>query len=222
MEPDTLMRVALDEDNVDGWLPRAVDCLEAGGTVALPTETFYGLAVDAADEAAVERLHRLKGHRERRAILVLAGCTSQVERLGDPAVLAPLEPLLSEFWPGPLTVVLPLRSGASLAACPAGTMAVRVPGHAVPRSLAEALGRPITGTSANPAGQPPAGVADEVSRYFAGGVDLLLDAGTCRAPQPSTLVDFTCEPPLLLRSGTVPAELLEAALGRPLQRDHGR
>jgi L-threonylcarbamoyladenylate synthase len=153
-----------------GWAPRAADCLAAGGIVALPTETFYGLAVDPASAAAVRRLLALKGYRPPSPVLLLAGSVQQVEDLCRWSDVRGAAELAQEFWPGPLTLVLPLRAGRRLAACPGGSMAVRVPHHPVARELAGRFGGPISGTSANPAGERPSRTAEEVCRYFPRGL----------------------------------------------------
>lgn len=192
-------------------LDRAAGLLCSGGLVALPTETFYGLAVDPRSEPAVRRLLGLKGYGKERSILLLAADREQVSSLArldeEPGALR----LAEAFWPGPLTLVLPLRRG--LPACPGGTVAVRIPGQAAARRLAAAVGHAVTGTSANRRGQPPASTAAEVVGGLGTAVDLVLDGGRTPGGAPSTLVEPSGAHPVLLRAGRIPAGDLEDVLG---------
>jgi len=197
-----------------GWLPAARDSLRAGGIVGVATETYYGLAADPADAGAVSRLLALKGHPAGRPILLLAAGVEQVAALCDIDAAPGAACLAAAFWPGPLTLVLPLRPGRTLPACPSGTVALRVPGLAVPRSLAAALGSPITGTSANPAGAAPPVTARQVADYFPVGLAMILDCGPAPGEEPSTLLDLSGAGPRLLRAGRVTRQALEAKLGR--------
>ena len=156
-------------------LPVAVaavrEALARHGVIALPTETFYGLAVDPRDAAAVARVFALKGREAGKALLVVAASVAQVGELAD--LDASRAAALAGAWPAPLTVVLPVRR--PLAAV-GGTVAVRVPEHALLRSLLARVG-PLTATSANRSGAPPATTAGEVAAALADEVDLLLDGG---------------------------------------------
>lgn len=169
--------------------------LDEHGVVALPTETFYGLAVRPDDWVAVERLLVLKGRPAEKALPLIAADFAQVEAL---VWVSPVwRRRLRGIWPAPLSIVAPLRR--PLAAC-GETAAVRVPDHALLRSLLDLVG-PLTATSANPAGGPPASTADEVAGTLGDGLALLLDGGATRGGQPSTLVDIAVDPPKLLRPG---------------------
>ena len=189
-------------------LEAALAVLRAGGVLAIPTETFYGLAVDASQPEAVSKLNRLKVKGENEPALLLAADRAQVDQVTVDA--PPSLTLLAEaFWPGPLTLVLPAAS--SLPTRVTGgrnTVAVRVPGLALPRILARQLGHPITGVSANLHGVPPLRSAADVAAMFPGGIDLLLDSGATPGGAPSTLIDLTGEHPVLLRNGIVRAAAL--------------
>ncbi len=213
MEPTTPVSVAVGGDAADGWLSRAVACLGSDGIVALPTETFYGLAANAGSVTAVRRVLSLKGYQEMRPVLVLAGSTRQVEQLCLWGPLAGAAGLAAAFWPGPLTLILPLRPGRTLAAGPGGTVAIRVPGHPVPRRLAQAFGGLLTGTSANRPGEPAGRSAAEVGHCFPRGLELILDGGYSAGEQPSTLLDLSSVRPVLVRAGAVSAEQLASVLG---------
>jgi L-threonylcarbamoyladenylate synthase len=169
--------------------------LRAHGVIALPTETFYGLAVDPYDAAAVERVFALKGRSTEQALPVLCGTMAQVEEL----VVVPerWRSALAEAWPAPLTVVLPL--GRPLPAATA-TLAVRIPAHDLLRALLVEVG-PLTGTSANRSGAPALDEPEAVRTAFGDGLALLLAGGRTAGGQASTIVDMACEPPRVLRSG---------------------
>jgi L-threonylcarbamoyladenylate synthase len=183
-------------------LPVAVaavrEALARHGVIALPTETFYGLAVDPRDAAAVARVFALKGREAGKALLVVAASVAQVGELAD--LDASRAAALAGAWPAPLTVVLPVRR--PLAAV-GGTVAVRVPEHALLRSLLARVG-PLTATSANRSGAPPATTAGEVAAALADEVDLLLDGGPTPGGLPSTLIEWTGERPYVLRPGAFP------------------
>ena len=167
----------------------------AHGVVALPTETYYGLAVDPGDVEAVARVFAVKGRGAGKALLVVAASLEQLEAL----VVVPgrLRPLLTAVWPAPLTVVLPLRRAL---AASEGTLAVRVPDHPLLCALLARVG-PLTATSANRSGSAPAATADAVERDLGGGVDLLLDGGATPGGLPSTLLDASGDELRLLRRG---------------------
>jgi L-threonylcarbamoyladenylate synthase len=181
----------------------AVAALRAGGVVALPTETFYGLAVDSSQGEAVAQLNRLKSKDSGSPVLLLAADMDQVRSVSS-AQGPSFAVLARAFWPGPLTLVLPAARGLSSRITAGGqTVAVRVPGIALPRMLAAVLGNPITGVSANLHEQTPPRSAREVAESFPEGLDLLLDGGPTPGGGPSTLVDLTTAKPRILRAGIV-------------------
>ena len=184
----------------ESHLPAAVDgvraALAGGGIVALPTETFYGLAVRPDDEAAVRRVFALKGRPAERALLVVAASVAQLA----PWVRIPSRwrTRLAAAWPAPVTVVLPSASAA--AAAGAATLAVRVPAHRLLRELLADVG-PLTATSANASGAPPCARPADVARALGPGLALLLDGGETPGGAATTLLDLTVDPPLVLRAG---------------------
>lgn len=187
----------------------AVSVLKSGGVVALPTETYYGLAVDPFSESAVQRLFRLKKRPQENPILLLLG--SQ-EMLAQVVVEIPLwaKRLMEHFWPGPLTLVFKARRDlpASLTAG-TDTVAVRLSSHPLPTRLSQAFSKPITGTSANLSGGPPATSAEEIKRVFPE-VDLILDGGESPGGLPSTIVSVAEFPPRLIRPGKIPWEKIQS------------
>jgi L-threonylcarbamoyladenylate synthase len=215
MEAPRSFRLSSAADGDAGAYAVAVAALRLGSVVALPTDTFYGLAVDPRDPEAIARLLALKGYPPGRAVLLLAASTDQVRDVANCGGGVELERLIP-IWPAPLTLILPLRQGLALTGCPAGSVAVRVPSAEAPRRLAAELGFPVTGTSANPAGAPEAVTAPEVRRYFGADVAVLLDGGQTPGGTPSTLLDLSGPEPVLRRPGGVSREAIERALGRAI------
>jgi L-threonylcarbamoyladenylate synthase len=195
-------RVAVDASVPDAAaIALAVEALRAGGIVAYPTDTLYGLAVDPRDDRAVERLFTLKGRDARVAVPLVASDLEQARQAGE---LGPRESRVADaFWPGPLSIVVPARDSIARSALGGGqTIALRVPAHAVARQLAAQLGFCVTATSANAAGQPPAAAAAAVAIALPG-VDLLLDGGDAPGGAPSTIIAFDHDGPVLLRAGAI-------------------
>ena len=188
----------------------ALAVLREGGIVAYPTETFYGLAVDARSRAACDRLFALKGRPPEKALPCIVSGVPQLEEvarsLGKAALL-----LARRFWPGPLTLVVEARPGLA-ASSPEGGIAVRASGVRLARELAQGLGAPVTATSANRSGSRPATTAEEALSELGSELDLLLDGGPCPGGLPSTIVDVREIPPRLVREGRVPFVAVERAL----------
>jgi len=185
-----------------------------GGVVALPTDTLYGLAADPFDAAAVARVFAVKGRDAARALPLVAADRRQVE-----ALLAPLGAtaarLADHFWPGPLTLVVAAPPAlAKDVTGGTGAVAVRVPDDAVARAICAACGRPVTATSANRTGEPPASDPDDVERALGGVIDLLIDTGPTRGGPPSTIVDVTGDRPQLVRAGAIDWNEVQAWLRR--------
>jgi len=178
---------------------RAVtDVVRRGGVVLLPTETYYGLAADPRDPAAVKRVYEMKARPDRLPLSVLCSDWEQLEALVE--VPCSHRVRLSRTWPGPLTVVL--RCLEDLPAAPDGTLAVRIPGHAMLRTVLYRSG-PVTGTSANRHGEaPPTEVASALASLVEA-PDLVLDGGTTDGDRPSTVVDLSRGEPRVLREGAV-------------------
>ncbi len=196
----------------DAARAEAVNLLRRGGIVAVPTDTVYGIAADMALPDAIERLFAAKRRPPEKAVAVLLADASQAEALG---VMSPAARVLGErFWPGGLTLVLPVRSGVHLPRVLAGgaqTIGVRVPDHPVPRALAAILG-PLPTTSANVSGEPDARDAQEIAGRLGEALALVIDGGPIRGGLASTVVDCTGERPVVRRLGAIP----EAEIARAL------
>jgi L-threonylcarbamoyladenylate synthase len=206
-----------------GRVAEAAACLAAGGLVAFPTETVYGLGALAGDPAAVARVFAAKG---RPAFNPLIAHVADAEAALRLAALPPEgERLAAAFWPGPLTLVGPRRPGGDvcdLAAAGLATVAVRVPAHPLARALLAAAGRPVAAPSANPSGRLSPTTAAHALDGLAGRIDGVLDGGACPVGVESTILGWAQDgAPVLLRPGGLPVEALEAALGRPIGRPRG-
>jgi L-threonylcarbamoyladenylate synthase len=185
-------------------LAAAARVLAAGGLVAFPTETFYGLGASALDPAAVARVFQAKGRPGDKPLLVLVATLAMARALARewPAAAARLA---DRHWPGPLTLVVAARADLPAAlTAGTGTVGVRLPGHPVARALVRAAGVPLTAPSANRHGAPPPRTAAEVVAGLGGAVDLVLDAGPTAGGAPSTVLDVTGDRPRVLRPGAVP------------------
>ena len=197
-------RVFVGDDPESGGIRLAAGVLTGGGIVAYPTDTLYGLGVDPRRPDAVARLCRLKGRAAAAGMPLIAAGLRQVEScLGD---LPPLgRRLAAQLWPGPLTLVFDPTMPPVLGVHAAdGSLAVRVPGCAVARRLADAGGQPVTATSANRGGAAPAATGAEVASALDAAVDLILEQSEPLVGAASTIVDVRGRRPTLIRAGAVP------------------
>ena len=195
-------------------LTLAAEVIRAGGLVAFPTETVYGLGADALSEAAVARIFEAKERPRGNPLIVhVADATALDEvavRVTDRA-----REVVASFWPGPLTLVLDRAAAVPLITTGGlDTVAVRVPAHPVAQGLIRAAGRPLAAPSANRSGRPSPTRAPHVLEDLGGRIELILDGGSTSVGLESTVLDMTTEPPTLLRPGGVTLEQLEAHLGR--------
>lgn len=197
-------------------IDRAAALLRQGALVAFPTETVYGLGGDAASDIAVARIFEAKGRPRFNPLIAHVTDLAAAERLAwfDDRARA----LAAAFWPGALTLVLPLRADAGLSplvTADLSTVAVRVPAHPVARALLAAFGGPVAAPSANPSGRVSPTRADHVTAGLAGRIAAVVDGGPCEVGVESTILGLD-GPPVLLRPGGIPAEALERVLGLPL------
>ncbi len=194
----------------------AVEALRIGGLVAYPTDTLYGIGADALNEAAVERVFEAKGRPQGMPLPLLIGEQEQLSMLTE--VVSDIAWKLAEaFWPGGLTLVIPVGHGVpALVTARGWKVAVRLPDHPIPRELARQLGRPITGTSANRSGGPEPTTAEEVRKQLGNAVDMVLEGGPNPTGRSSTVVDITGEHPRVLRQGAVSIEALQRVYDGPI------
>lgn len=203
--------------DLDG-LDHAAQQLRAGQLVAMPTETVYGLAGDARDDMAVARIFQAKGRPRFNPLIVHV---EGVEQAADFADLSPMaRDLAARFWPGPLTLVLPLRAAAGLSALVTAdlpSVAIRVPAHPVARALLAAFGGPLAAPSANPSGRISPTTAQHVADGLGGRIAAILDGGPCAVGVESAILSLLEDTPRLLRQGGVVQEEIETALGQRVQ-----
>ena len=182
---------------------RAAQIIRAGGIVAFPTESFYGLAVDAADDAAIRRLFDIKKRSRDQPVLILIPNVEVIDRYVV-KITSTARKLMTRFWPGGLTLVFRAAASVSpLLTAGTGRIGIRWSSHRLATELAHAVGRPITGTSANLSGQPGCISASAVSGMLPGRLDFILDGGETEGGTGSTILDVTVDPPVILREGLV-------------------
>jgi L-threonylcarbamoyladenylate synthase len=192
-----------------------VRVLEAGGVVAIATESYFGLLADVASPKALDALFSLKPRGSDKAVgLILPWPEAWSSLIGD--IPPGAHALAAALWPGPLSIALPAAPAVDARLAPGGTIAVRDPGPCPARALVRAFGRPLTATSANQPGSPPAMRDAEVTAAFGEGIRdgrLVVVAGEAPGGEPSTLVVVEARAVRLLRPGAVPASALADVLG---------
>ncbi len=191
-------------------IPQALAVLQQGGLVAFPTDTVYGLAAATYSRAAVERLFEAKTREAAKAIAVLVGQIEHLRQL-TPGMPEAARILAERFWPGALTLVVPKSPKLPENLSPYPTIGVRMPDHAFAVALLRRVG-PLATTSANLSGQANPLTAQDVLDQLGGRIDLILDGGPCPGGKPSTVVDCTQEPPVVLREGAISPVEIHAAL----------
>jgi len=198
----------------DAAIADAARMLRDGGLVAFPTETVYGLGADATNGRAVARVFEAKGRPSFNPLIVHVRDVTEAETYA--VFNAAARTLARGFWPGPLTLVLPRRRDcrlSELVSAGLDTVALRVPSHPIAQKLLAAAGCPIAAPSANASGKITATTAAHVAQSLGDRVDLILDGGGTRFGLESTVIGFDGGQPLLLRSGAIPREPVEAAIG---------
>lgn len=182
---------------------RAAAVIRGGGIVAYPTETYYGLGVNPFDSDALKRLFEVKRRSRSKAILVIIDDIDQLSTL-IAEFPEPYRPLIGQYWPGPLTLVFPaLHSLPDLLTGGSGTIGVRMSSSATATAICRASGIPVSATSANISGEPPATCVADVLRYFNEAIDLVIDGGQNAAPQCSTIVALADGALRTLRQGII-------------------
>lgn len=209
-----------------GAIARAAELLRGGGTVALPTETVYGLGARGLDADAVAAIYRAKGRPADNPLILHVHelqAALPLWRLDEARVAERIERLAAALWPGPLTLIAP-RSELVPDCVTAGLprVAVRVPAHPVALALLRALGEPLAAPSANASGRPSPTTAEHVLYSLEGRIDAVLDGGPCAHGLESTVVDLSGEVPLILRSGALSPAALRRVLPDLTSRPPGR
>ena len=194
-------------------LQQAIDILRNGGVVGIPTDTVYGVAANALDEKAVDKVFDLKGREDTSPIPVLIGQVEDLYRYGREIPDEAIE-LARAFWPGQMTIVVPKADIIpSVVSGGLDTVGLRIADHPVPRELVSALGAPITATSANISGTDSLSSAKSVLEQLGHSLDMVFDGGELPPSRPSTVVDASVSPPRILREGAVPRAAIEQVTG---------
>ncbi len=207
--------------DIQRQVDKGISILKRGGIVAFPTDTVYGLGACANLHQAIERVYQVKERPRDMALPLLLAHTLQISEVAEP--VPPIAWLLAHnFLPGALTIVLH-KSNSVLDIITGGglTVAVRIPAHPIPVALADGLGAPIVGTSANLSGKPSALTADEVYSQLGDKIDLVIDGGKCPGGGESTIVDVTGETPVVLREGAISREELKQVCESIMFREGG-
>lgn len=204
------------DDPEPAHIARVVRSLQAGQVIAVPTDTFYGLAVDPVNLRAVERIYELKSRSRHKPLSLLISDVAQAFELAR-GIDGAFDRLTERFWPGPLTLIvkagsrLPLRVTAQT-----GNVALRVPEAAIPRAIVSELGLPITATSANLQGFPECTYANCVRDQLGGELPLIIDGGPTARSTATTIVDLSGGGSswMILREGAIPTHEIALALQR--------
>lgn len=191
--------------------------LGRGGVIGFPTDTAYGLGADPFNERAIDRVFEIKQRMETKPILLLVNSAGMAESVGEPN--ATFYKIVERFWPGPLTLILRAAGHISgKVTAGTGTIGLRWPAADFADTLVTRFGKPITATSANRSGLPAAITAQEVTHQLGDSIDVLVDGGTLSVRRGSSLLDLTCDPPILLREGPISFEHLHEFLGGKVRR----
>ena len=193
-------------------ISKAKEILSSGGIVAFPTESFYGLGVDAANEEAVRNIFRLKSRPGDQPLLLLISSVDELKNYVE-EIPSVAKELIEQFWPGGLTIVFRATQYLSpLLTASTGKIGIRLSSHPVATALAGSLGTPVTGTSANISGQPVCSTAYEVLKTLGNKVDLILDGGKTEGGLVSTIIDITVDPPMILREGMIHRKVINRVI----------
>ena len=200
----------IDADNSEEKiLARAAEILANGGIIAYPTETFYGLGVDATNEKAIENIFAVKGRNFKKPVSLIIGQANDVYPLVQNVPEAARK-LMTAFWPGALTIVFLATNNISpLLKAGSGKIGLRVSSHPIAGGIVQILKRPLTATSANLSGAPECTQASEVAEQIGDKIDAIVDLGPTPGTAGSTIIDVTCDPPVFLREGVISRKTIE-------------
>jgi L-threonylcarbamoyladenylate synthase len=189
-------------------IKQASQLILQGGVVAFPTETFYGLGADAGDVVALQKVFQIKGREENKPLLLLVADRAWVQDLVK-KISPAAEALIERFWPGPLTLVFEASAHLPpILTANTGKVGLRVSSHPVTQALVQAVGRAITGTSANLSGQASPSLAAQFSQALGRKVDAILDGGKTAGGLGSTVLDVSAVLPKIIRQGAISQEEL--------------
>ncbi len=190
-------------------LTRAAGILAGGGVIAYPTETFYGLGADATNEKAIKKIFSVKGRDFKNPISLIIGQPDDIYPLVKEIPEAARK-LMAAFWPGALTIIFSASDTISpLLTAGRGKIGLRVSSHPLARGIVHKLKKPLTATSANPSGASECSLASDVVQQIGDKIDAVLDGGKTRGEKASTIIDITCNPPVMLREGAISRKTIE-------------
>ena len=191
---------------------RIRDVLEAGGVIAFPTDTYYGLGVDPFNEKGIRRIFEIKSRTYNKPLLVLIGTKSQINQLTENRSQEANQ-LIQNFWPAPLTLIFDAVSKLpSILTANTGKVGIRLPRNEWTRRLIQTAGCALTATSANKNGEKNTRTAQEVLHIFGKDIDLIIDPGPAPGGKVSTLLDTTISPPTLLRLGAITQQEIDSCI----------
>jgi len=218
-KPSRVIRVHPDHPSSD-VIQRAADIIRNQGVVVFPTQCLYGLAADAWNPQAIRKIFQIKHRPETNPILILIHALTDLEKLVT-HIPETAKILMKTFWPGGLTLVFEAAPGVSdLLTAGTGRIGIRIPAHPVARAVVNAVGRPITGTSANLSGAPGCSCIQALPHELIKAVDMVLDAGPLKGGTGSTVVDIACDPPRILRSGAISPDMIRQVAGDAIGKNH--
>ena len=197
-------------------MQRAVDQLRAGGIVAFPTETVYGLGADARQPKAIKAIFKLKGRPLDHPLIVHLGETTDIRGWARDIPEIAYD-LADAFWPGPMTLILARGEAPDEVTGGQDSIGLRVPSHPVARELLQAFGSGIAAPSANRFGRVSPTRPEHVKTEFPKGLEIILDGGSCEVGLESTIISLLEEEPILLRPGAITRQQLERVTGRGIQ-----
>jgi L-threonylcarbamoyladenylate synthase len=203
----------VDADNSEEIiLTKALEILTTGGIIAYPTETFYGLGADATNEKAIEKIFAVKGRNFKNPISLIIGHTDDVYPLVQ-NLPQTAKKLMAAFWPGALTIVFSAADIVSpLLTADSGKIGLRVSSHPLALKIVQKLKKPITATSANLSGAPECTRASEVAEQIGDIINAIVDLGDTPGTKGSTIIDVTCDPPVILREGIISRKTIEKCI----------
>lgn len=206
-----ILKVSADYSE-ESVLTRAAAIVICGGVIAYPTETFYGLGVDATNVQAIHKIFTVKGRDFHNPLSVIIGEKKNVYPLVRKVTLT-AEKLMDSFWPGPLTIVFRASAEVSpLLTAGSGKIGIRLSSHKGASRIAQIMGRPLTATSANLSNQPECARATEVIKQIGNKIDAIVDFGKTTGGKVSTIIDVTCDPPVILREGAISQKSIKKIL----------
>lgn len=212
-KPLRVIRIDPDHPSSDA-IEQAAELIQHQGVVVFPTQCLYGLAADARDSLAIKKIFHIKHRPETNPLLILIHSLMDLEELVT-HIPDTAHRLMQAMWPGGLTLIFEAAPGVSdLLTAGTGKIGVRIPSHPVARALVKASGRPVTGTSANLSGAPGCSQIKDLPQNILQAADLVLDAGPLKGGTGSTILDITCDPFRILRSGAIPIHCIQRIIDK--------